>query len=205
MVLKLNILLISLLAISFSFAQNLDIDILRDINLNRNKNLDETFHIITNSAAPLSIAIPICIFVMGIIKKDSAIKRNSLKIGSTYIGASLIATVVKYSVNRPRPFITYSYLEAIGEGGSPSFPSGHTCDAFATATAISLAYPKWYIIVPAYLWASAVGYSRIHLGVHYPSDILGGVIIGAGSAFLFHKVNKYLINSTENKLNKLYS
>jgi membrane-associated phospholipid phosphatase len=54
-------------------------------------------------------------------------------------------------------------------------------------------YPKWYIIVPSICWAGAVGYSRMHLGVHYPSDVVAGALVGAGSAWLTHYVNKKLI------------
>ena len=73
------------------------------------------------------------------------------------------------------------------DGGGPSFPSGHTSGAFATATILSLEYPKWYVIVPSYLWAGTVGYSRLHLGVHYPTDVLGAMVVGAGSAYLSYK------------------
>jgi membrane-associated phospholipid phosphatase len=51
--------------------------------------------------------------------------------------------------------------------------------AFALATSLSLSYPKCYIIVPSFAWASSVGYSRMDLGVHYPSDVLAGAIVGA--------------------------
>ena len=71
-------------------------------------------------------------------------------------------------------------------------PSGHTSGAFATATALSLKYPEWYVIVPSYLWASSVGLSRMHLGLHYPTDVLAGAVLGAGSAYLTYKVNEWL-------------
>lgn len=100
--------------------------------------------------------------------------------------------LLKYSIDRPRPFETYSFIVKLSDAGSPSFPSGHTSNAFATATSLSLAIPKWYVTAPALLWASAVGYSRMHLGVHYPSDVLVGAAIGAGSAFLSHYLNRRL-------------
>ncbi|MBI4945043.1 MAG: phosphatase PAP2 family protein [Bacteroidetes bacterium] len=106
--------------------------------------------------------------------------------------ASIITTGMKYSFNRVRPFETYSFIIKKSDAGSPSFPSGHTSSAFATAALLALAYPKWYIIAPSFLWASAVGYSRMELGVHYPSDVLVGAIVGTGSAWLMWKINKWM-------------
>jgi undecaprenyl-diphosphatase len=79
-----------------------------------------------------------------------------------------------------RPFESYSDIIKKLDGGGASFPSGRTSAAFATATYLSLEYLKLYVIVPSYSWASSVGYSRMYLGVHYPSDVLGGMIVGVG-------------------------
>ncbi len=93
-------------------------------------------------------------------------------------------TALKLAFNRDRPFVTYPFLDKQAEAGSYSFPSGHTSTAFTLATSLSMAYPKWYVVVPSYVYACAAGYSRMHLGVHYPSDVLAGAIVGAGSAVL---------------------
>ncbi len=174
------------------FSQNADINILKSINLGRNKQLDPMFRGITNSVTPVSIAVPVTVLVVGLIKHDSTLKNKGLCIGASLIVAAGISTGLKYSVNRPRPFVTYPFIDKATSGGSPSFPSGHTSDAFATATSLSLAFPKWYVIAPSYLWACSVGYSRMHLGVHYPSDVLAGAITGAGSAYLCYKLNRWL-------------
>jgi membrane-associated phospholipid phosphatase len=99
-----------------------------------------------------------------------------------------ISTVSKITINRPRPYTTYpSLIFNKGKVGDHSFPSGHTTAAFATATSLSLAFPKWYVIAPSYAYAAAIAYSRMYLGVHYPTDVLGGIISGAGSSlFVFH-------------------
>jgi membrane-associated phospholipid phosphatase len=174
------------------FGQNWDINLLKHINLDRNKLLDGAFRFVTNSAGPVAFGVPVIICGTGFIKHDSLIVRNSLNIGSALVVTVIITTVAKYTVNRTRPFIKYPYIEKEAAGGSPSFPSGHTSEAFALATSISLTYPKWYVIAPSFIWAGAVGYSRMDLGVHYPSDVLAGAVLGAGCAWLTNKVNKKL-------------
>lgn len=173
-------------------AQNPDIDILKSINLNRNKKLDNTFIFISNSIVPVSIGVPIGVIGVGFLKQDSTIKNKGVYIGASLLIAAGITTGLKYSVKRERPFVTYPVIDKVMNAGSPSFPSGHTSDAFATATSLSLAFPKWYIIVPSFVWAGSVGYSRMDLGVHYPSDVLAGAAIGAGTSYLCFKANKWL-------------
>ena len=167
--------------------QNIDIDLLRDINLNRSKQLDGVFRVITNSAGPVAFGLPVLLLAFGLMKEDSRTRQTSFYIGASVFSSAIISNILKYSINKPRPFLTYSFIDKVTSGTSPSFPSGHTSDAFALATAISLAYPKWYVIIPSYAWAGAVGYSRMDLGVHYPSEVLAGAIIGAGSAYLCYK------------------
>ena len=175
-----------------SIAQNPDINILKEINLNRNTSFDGTFRLITNSAAPVAYGVPALLIGVGYITKDSLTFHNGLYIGKSILLSAIVAEILKYSVNRTRPFVTYPFIENVAPGGSPSFPSGHTSDAFSFATSVSIACPKWYIIVPSYTWAGTVAYSRMDLGVHYPSDVLAGAIIGAGSAYLTYKITKWL-------------
>ena len=189
---KSKLLLFAILFPATLFAQNWDIEILKNINLNRNNSLDGTFRLFTNSAAPIAFGVPVIMLGMGLFKKDSVIKQKAIYIGTTVLSSAIISGILKYSINRPRPFITYPFIEKIASGGSASFPSGHTSDAFSFATSISIAYPKWYVIIPSYTWAGFVAYSRMDLGVHYPSDVLAGAIIGAGSAYLSYKAMKWL-------------
>lgn len=139
------------------------------------------------------MATPAVMAVTGLINHDNKMVRNSIvTIGSTIVNVTL-TNALKYTIDRERPFITYPDIIKKSNPDSPSFPSGHTSNAFATATSVSLAYPEWYVIVPSYLYAGTVAYSRMHLGVHYPSDVLAGALIGAGSAWLTYRVNRILL------------
>ncbi len=188
---KLLVILLGLISFN-SYSQNLDIRILRQINEHRNVHLDGTFKAFSSSVSPISIAAPILIFGTGLIEKDQELKQKGLMIGESFLVTTIIATTLKHAVNRPRPFETYPDIQKLSDGGSASFPSGHSSDAFSTATSLSLAFPKWYVIAPSFTYASLVGYTRMHLGVHYPSDVLAGAIIGAGSAFLSYKAQKWI-------------
>ena len=178
------------------FSQNLDISILRSINSPETLPSDNFFRFVSNSEIYVALGIPAGMATAGLMKDDKELLGNAcVTFGSAAI-ASGITIILKYSINRDRPFVTYPDITKKTNAGSPSFPSGHTSSAFSTATSLSLAYPKWYIIVPSYAWAGTVGYSRMHLGVHYPSDVLAGAVIGAGSAWISYRINKKLnINS----------
>ena len=192
------------LVFSWSFqAQNLDIDLLRKINIERNAALDPAFKLITNSVSPIGLGAPLIVTTIGFIQKDQTLQNKGYYIGATLLTSALITTSLKFAIDKDRPFVTYPEIQKLTSAGSPSFPSGHTSEAFATATSLSLAFPKWYVIAPSFIWASAAGYSRMHLGVHYPSDVLVGALIGSGSAWLCHELNKKLSKRSKSENMKL--
>lgn len=153
---------------------------------------------ITDSDGPISLLAPASVFAVGLITKDSLTLKKGLMIGGSLFVSTVVMVAMKYSIRRDRPFVTYPEIEQLASAGSPSFPSGHSSMAFSTAASLSLAFPKWYVIAPSFMWAGAVGYSRMHLGVHYPSDVLVGALIGAGSAWL----SNYLTNKILRKSSK---
>jgi undecaprenyl-diphosphatase len=97
---------------------------------------------------------------------------------------------LKKLVNRPKPSETYNDIYPDVRASGNSFPSDHTSLAFSTVTTLLLTTEKWYFAAPAYVWAIAVGYSRIYLGQHYPSDVIAGAVSGAAGAYLTHMINK---------------
>lgn len=104
---------------------------------------------------------------------------------------------LKSIIARPRPWVDHrNNLQCLQHVGSYSFPSGHTSFTFSTATTLTLLYPKWYVAVPAYLWAGAVGFSRLYIGAHYPSDVIAGAALGAGCAILAHVLTPYIVKDS---------
>lgn len=121
------------------------------------------------------------------------------RIGMSQVIATGAAYGLKHVVRRPRPYETldivprsFRYYEG---KNSWSFPSAHATLAFATATSMSLSAGEWYVTIPALTWAGLVATSRVWLGVHYPSDVLVGAVIGTGSAVLVHAVADWITPS----------
>lgn len=163
--------------------RNIDIGILRGIFENRIPGLDPAFIFITNSAAAIAFGIPIILLLIALLKKAPVLRREAFTILIPVAISAIIANILKYTFDTPRPYEVYSFIHKLSVGGSPSFPSGHTADAFSFAVALSLVYRKWYFIIISLIWASLVGYSRMYLGVHFPSDILGGAFVGAACSY----------------------
>src|SRR5690242_12966950 len=141
--------------------QNVDIDVLKDINLHRPVSLDPAFLALTRTSEPLSVALPVGMFAAGLISKNSDLEYNSIEMAGALAVTAVLTEGLKYAVQRPRPYVTYPFIENVRTESDPSFPSGHTAIAFATATSLSLHYRHWYILVPAWTWAAAVAYSRL--------------------------------------------
>lgn len=162
--------------------QLFDIRGLELINTERNQEFDLFFQVITDSAPVIAFCLPLVFIVWHICKKNT-IERLQWFIALISVSfAALFSTILKYLINRPRPFEIYDFVEKLSGGGNPSFPSGHTTDAFALAIVLLLIKPRWYVWIPAFIWAILTAWSRIHLGVHYPSDVLAGAIIGTVTA-----------------------
>ncbi|MCW9064936.1 MAG: phosphatase PAP2 family protein, partial [Ignavibacteriaceae bacterium] len=102
--------------------------------------------------------------------------------------------ILKEIIMRVRPCNALSdAITPVGCAGGYSFPSNHALNNFAAAIFLMRFYPnyKWIFIVVAIL----ISISRIYLGVHYPSDVIGGALIGSAFGYLFSvaalKVDNY--------------
>ncbi len=149
---------------------------------------------VTKSVYPLSVGIPMGILALGYAQHNAVQQRKGWNLMGALAVNVMVSQTIKYTVNRNRPYTEYPLIITPYDNKetNKSFPSGHTSSAFALAASLSIEFPKWYVAVPAYAYAASVGYSRLYLGEHYPSDVLAGAAVGIGSAYLSHWLGKKL-------------
>ncbi|WP_328943511.1 phosphatase PAP2 family protein [Streptomyces sp. NBC_00250] len=104
-------------------------------------------------------------------------------LGAIAVASATANLLGKRLVRRPRPDREAARVVVgrhVPMPDSASFPSGHTASAVAFATAVGVVLPP--AAVPLEILAMAVGYSRVHTGVHYPGDVAAGAVLGIASA-----------------------
>lgn len=116
-------------------------------------------------------------------------KAGALALCAMALGLVVTNLTIKPLVSRPRPWLMVEGLGHIVEEKDPnSFPSGHTCAAFAAAMVWVRTLPWRWGRVTAVVLAVLMGLSRLYVGVHYPSDVLAGAVIGSLCAWAAWKV-----------------
>ena len=118
------------------------------------------------------------VFWLYVFRKDGNEWTSSLILAVAIVTAMELTDLLKAAFNLPRPFQIPSLgIAPRGElPTNPGFPSGHTTNAFTVATVIWSRYAPWRI--PFVVLAISTGVSMIILGLHFPSDVLGGVFLG---------------------------
>ncbi|RVU55685.1 phosphatase PAP2 family protein [Anaerosphaera multitolerans] len=123
------------------------------------------------------------------------IRKKDRKMGITILMSLILCLVfgnmlLKPLIARPRPFTIKDIELLIKAPTDFSFPSGHTYSAFATATSLYLYNKKPG--VGFFIFAAIMGFSRLYLYVHYPTDVLAGAVIGVGFGIISRQIVDYL-------------
>ena len=128
--------------------------------------------------------------------------RPAVRLAASEVGALGAAFLLKRVFRRPRPYRAVEGVRARDRGHTgdapfdpASFPSGHAAASFAIATSVTLSDGR--LAAPALAWATAVSVARVWHGVHYPSDVLAGAVLGAGSATVVHLLSPVVFGRDE--------
>ena len=161
----------------------------------RNPILDNIMIFITSlgNGGMIWIAATIALLIPKKTRKAGIMSAAAL-LGSLIINNNIVKNIVQ----RPRPFVTFADLQIIIPTPSEfSFPSGHTSSSFAAAAVFYRHLPK-KIGLPSVILAGLIGFSRLYVGVHYPTDVIAGVLMG----ILLSYLAEFLVNLFSNKLKK---
>lgn len=156
----------------------------------KNKYLDIFMYKVTDlGGAIFSTLFSLVLLIFG----NSKVKLIAIEALVILFISQIIVQSLKKILGRERPYVIIEKLNTFGIDLSDySFPSGHTTASFSIATTLALNIP--ILTVYVFIIASIIGISRIYLGVHYPTDVAAGIILGIGSALLVHF---YLIDMVE--------
>jgi undecaprenyl-diphosphatase len=169
------------------FLYSIDVAVFRFFNVGLSSAIgDQVWPLITDYDKILVVRIVlIAVWLWLVIKGGKRGRTAALLLVLVLVCSDQLSSfVVKPLVQRLRPCHLVGAIPVVpdvhlivGCGGGKSFPSSHAVNNFAVATMFALYY--WRIRYAVYAWAALVALSRVFVGVHYPSDILGGALIGA--------------------------
>jgi undecaprenyl-diphosphatase len=124
------------------------------------------------------------IILSWIITKQRKVLRRLIFL---YASQSAVIYSLKFLIQRQRPFLFLEMASKLSRGPGeildPSFPSAHAAFSFMMATLLALWFPRYRIIF--FIVAGFVGWTRIYLGLHYPTDVIVGALLGYGITKLF--------------------
>ena len=157
-----------------------DLQVLAKIHSFSSPQLDTFFKYITQTAS-FSFMCVLLVLLLAY--------QHTRRLGKQALVAELLQLAVgsyflKQLIARPRPFVIDSTIELIVKAPqSYSFPSGHTSTAFALALVVIFSNCPKYIKITAFVWALIIGFSRLYLQVHFPTDVFFGALLGLACGY----------------------
>lgn len=175
--------------------------------------LDSLMVFLSDSVPYVAVLLMLYLWFIGNKHKGIKIRYTALYAVFSSIFALLINAVIHFVYYHPRPFVGHHVHQLVSHAADSSFVSDHTVLVFAIAWTLFIRNnPGKYIIL---LWATMVGLSRIYIGVHYPFDVIGGILLSLVTSTLviyfsnrleplvqllfriYHRINKFEKNNKE--------
>ena len=195
--------LLMLLTFFFITGNDLQAQSVSELNTLRRINPDNPnsaiWNNLSNTSKYISVGVPVAFFAAGLIHNNKELKQKAVYTAAAILLNTASTTLLKNVVKRKRPYHTFTGIFPDKVKSEYAFPSGHTSSSFATATSLTISTKKWYVAVPAFAWSASIGYSRMYLGQHYPSDVIMGAIVGTSSAIICHWASKQLAKRKKTK------
>jgi membrane-associated phospholipid phosphatase len=174
---------------------NFDCRLFRSINNSRSPLKTKVLNTFDNSMLPVALMLPPTLFIYSRVKRNTYDENSAYLLFTSEFANFAVTFGIKTFFKRARPL---NALNNVHSKGVPildvySFPSGHTSTSFAMATMFALRYPAYpQVYAPMFAWGLIIAYARPYFGMHYPSDLLAGAIIGSGSSILVYSLRKEL-------------
>jgi len=174
---------------------NFDVRLFRRINNSQTPFKTKVLNVTDRSMLPVSLMVPTSMFAYGRLRRKTYEENTGYLMSVSAFTNIAVTFGIKTFVKRERPV---NSLKNVYMNGTPaldvySFPSGHTSSGFAMATMFALRYPKYPLVyAPVFAWSLIVAYGRPYFGMHYPSDLLVGALIGTGSSIAVYSLRKEL-------------
>ncbi|MDP3143243.1 MAG: phosphatase PAP2 family protein [Candidatus Omnitrophota bacterium] len=162
----------------------------------KNPVFDFLFPLITRSAE-IVVFFPLCLLILIWDKKKG--KRITMLLVIAYLLSRLSTLFLKHLTHRPRPFLIYPDLNVLGKAIFSAFPSGHVTLACAIAIVLGKKYRDWQWLM--WIWIALVSVSRMYMGLHYPTDVMAGIVVGLTIGYITNFLER--IYETYKKKGKL--
>lgn len=146
---------------------------------------DAVMRFITSLGDGGFLAIAVCVLLLLVPRWRKVGCTAALSLALDYL---LVNLILKNVIARVRPYVLVEGLQLITrEPSDYSFPSGHSGAAFAVASVLLLCMPR-KVGIPAVILAALIAFSRLYLGAHFPTDVIGGILIGCLTGFAAWKL-----------------
>ena len=181
------------------YLESIDIKLFTFLNGHYNAYFDQFMWLVSSRLA----WIPMCLALLYVVFRNNW--RNGLAalllIALTItLSDQISSSIIKHAVERLRPTHTEALIPIVHTvngymSGLYGFVSSHAANSFGVAMILSLLFKNRWFTMLMFLWATILSYSRIYLGVHFPGDIIGGMIVGLAVASLLFFLYKKLLST----------